>query len=99
MHDLLRRLADRYLYAPLWSADIHAEWMRPVSESESPTSEVPVKPAAEHRNPVAELRLQAPPAQIVAIAAAGHVVYTRALEKQDCCSATTKPSVQSRANL
>ena len=22
------RLADRYLYSPLWSADIHAEWMR-----------------------------------------------------------------------
>ena len=42
MHDLLLRLADRYLYAPLWSADIHAEWMRPVFESESPTSEVPV---------------------------------------------------------
>ena len=28
MRDLLLRLADRYLYAPLWSADIHAEWMR-----------------------------------------------------------------------
>ena len=28
LRDLLLRLADRYLYAPLWSADIHAEWMR-----------------------------------------------------------------------
>ena len=27
LRDLLLRLADRYLYAPLWSADIHAEWM------------------------------------------------------------------------
>ena len=26
LRDLLLRLADRYLYAPLWSADIHAEW-------------------------------------------------------------------------
>ena len=25
---LLLRLADRYLHAPLWSADILAEWMR-----------------------------------------------------------------------
>ena len=28
LRDLLLRLADRYLFAPLWSADIHAEWMR-----------------------------------------------------------------------
>lgn len=28
LRDLLLRLADRYLYAPLWSADIHEEWMR-----------------------------------------------------------------------
>ncbi len=28
LRDVLLRLADRYLYAPLWSADIHAEWMR-----------------------------------------------------------------------
>ncbi|MYF89472.1 MAG: hypothetical protein F4186_09050, partial [Boseongicola sp. SB0676_bin_33] len=28
LRDLLLRLADRYLLAPLWSADIHAEWMR-----------------------------------------------------------------------
>ena len=28
LRDLLLRLADRYLYAPLWTADIHAEWMR-----------------------------------------------------------------------
>ncbi len=28
IHDFLLRLANRYLYAPLWSADIHAEWMR-----------------------------------------------------------------------
>ena len=28
LRDLLLRLADRYLYAPLWSVDIHAEWMR-----------------------------------------------------------------------
>ncbi len=28
LRDFLLRLADRYLYAPLWSADIHAEWMR-----------------------------------------------------------------------
>ena len=28
LRDLLLRLADRYLYAPLWSPDIHAEWMR-----------------------------------------------------------------------
>ena len=27
LRDLLLRLADRYLYAPLWSADIHAEWI------------------------------------------------------------------------
>ena len=27
LRDLLLRLAGRYLYAPLWSADIHAEWM------------------------------------------------------------------------
>ena len=27
LRDLLLRLADRYLYAPLWSTDIHAEWM------------------------------------------------------------------------
>ena len=26
--DLLLRLADRYVYAPLWSADLRAEWMR-----------------------------------------------------------------------
>ena len=28
LRDVLLRLADQYLYAPLWSADIHAEWMR-----------------------------------------------------------------------
>ena len=28
LRDLLLRLADRYLYAPLWSADIHREWMQ-----------------------------------------------------------------------
>ena len=28
LRDLLLRLADRYLYAPLWSAAIHEEWMR-----------------------------------------------------------------------
>ena len=28
LRDFLLRLADRYLYTPLWSADIHAEWMR-----------------------------------------------------------------------
>lgn len=28
LRDFLLRLADRRLYAPLWSADIHAEWMR-----------------------------------------------------------------------
>ncbi|MCY4397352.1 MAG: PIN domain-containing protein [Rhodospirillaceae bacterium] len=28
LRDLLLRLADRYLFAPRWSADIHAEWMR-----------------------------------------------------------------------
>lgn len=27
LRDLLLRLADRYLYAPLWSADIHSEWI------------------------------------------------------------------------
>ncbi len=27
LRDLLLRLADRYLFAPLWSADIHKEWM------------------------------------------------------------------------
>ena len=26
LRDFLLRLADQYLYAPLWSADIHAEW-------------------------------------------------------------------------
>lgn len=28
LRDLLLRLADRNLFAPLWSADIHAEWTR-----------------------------------------------------------------------
>ena len=28
LRDVLLRLADRYLYAPLWTSDIHAEWMR-----------------------------------------------------------------------
>ena len=28
LRDFLLRLADRHLYAPLWSANIHAEWMR-----------------------------------------------------------------------
>ncbi len=28
LRDFLLRLADRYLYTPLWSADIHSEWMR-----------------------------------------------------------------------
>ena len=27
LRDLLLRLADQYLFAPLWSADIHAEWI------------------------------------------------------------------------
>ena len=27
LRDCLLRLADHYLYAPLWSADIHAEWI------------------------------------------------------------------------
>ena len=27
LRDFLLRLADQSLYAPLWSADIHAEWM------------------------------------------------------------------------
>ena len=30
LRDFLLRLADQYLYAPLWSADIHAEWIRSV---------------------------------------------------------------------
>ena len=30
LRDVLLRLADQYLYAPLWSADIHAEWIRSV---------------------------------------------------------------------
>jgi len=30
LRDFLLRLADQYLYTPLWSADIHAEWMRSV---------------------------------------------------------------------
>ena len=30
LRDFLLRLADQYLYVPLWSADIHAEWMRSV---------------------------------------------------------------------
>ena len=30
LRDFLLRLADQYLYAPLWSVDIHAEWMRSV---------------------------------------------------------------------
>ncbi|MCY4431691.1 MAG: PIN domain-containing protein, partial [Rhodospirillales bacterium] len=28
LRNLLLRLADRYLFTPLWSADIHAEWTR-----------------------------------------------------------------------
>lgn len=28
LRDMLLRLADRYLFTPLWSADIHVEWMR-----------------------------------------------------------------------
>ncbi|MCY3876172.1 MAG: PIN domain-containing protein [Rhodobacteraceae bacterium] len=31
LRDLLLRLADRYLFAPLWSADIHAEWIDSLS--------------------------------------------------------------------
>ena len=31
LRDMLLRLADRYLFAPLWSADIHAEWTRSLS--------------------------------------------------------------------
>ena len=27
LRDVFLRLADQYLYAPLWSADIHAEWI------------------------------------------------------------------------
>ena len=27
LRDFLLRLADQYLYAPLWSADIHGEWI------------------------------------------------------------------------
>ena len=30
LRDFLLRLADQYLYMPLWSADIHAEWIRSV---------------------------------------------------------------------
>ena len=30
LRDFLLRLAGQYLYAPLWSADIHAEWIRSV---------------------------------------------------------------------
>ncbi len=30
LRDVLLRLADQYLYAPFWSADIHAEWIRSV---------------------------------------------------------------------
>ena len=30
LRDVFLRLADQYLYAPLWSADIHAEWIRSV---------------------------------------------------------------------
>lgn len=28
LRDFLLRLADQYLYAPLWSADLHVEWIR-----------------------------------------------------------------------
>ena len=31
LRDILLRLADQYIYAPLWSADIHAEWMSQAS--------------------------------------------------------------------
>ena len=27
LRDFLLRLANQYLYSPLWSADIHAEWI------------------------------------------------------------------------
>lgn len=30
LRDFLLRLADQYLYSPLWSAHIHAEWIRSV---------------------------------------------------------------------
>lgn len=30
LQDFLLRLADQYLYAPRWSVDIHAEWIRSV---------------------------------------------------------------------
>ena len=30
LRDFLLRLADQYLYTPLWSADIHAEWIESV---------------------------------------------------------------------
>ena len=28
LRDMLLRLADRYLFVPLWSAEIHAEWIQ-----------------------------------------------------------------------
>ena len=30
LRDFLLRLADQYLYAPRWSVDIHAEWIRSI---------------------------------------------------------------------
>ena len=38
LRDFLLRLADRYLYTPLWSADIHAEWMRNLLVDTDPMS-------------------------------------------------------------
>ena len=32
LRDILLRLADQYLYAPLWSAAIHSEWIGSVLE-------------------------------------------------------------------
>ena len=33
IRDFLLRLADRYLYAPMWSTEIHTEWMRSILDA------------------------------------------------------------------